>query len=50
MSIGRYILVLFPFSITLATLPPQTKRAWTIVSILLLALYTTLFAHSYWTG
>ncbi|HWQ99833.1 MAG TPA: hypothetical protein VN397_03230 [Candidatus Methylomirabilis sp.] len=50
MSIGRYVLVLFPLSMALASLKPETKRAWSIVSIMLLALYTTLFAHSYWTG
>lgn len=50
MSIGRYILVLFPFSMALASFKPWTKQAWTIASILLLALYATLFAHGYWTG
>lgn len=50
MSIGRYVLVLFPLSMALATLRPDVKRAWTVVSVLLLALYTMLYAHSYWTG
>ncbi|MDO8617795.1 MAG: hypothetical protein Q7N87_02835 [Candidatus Uhrbacteria bacterium] len=50
MSIGRYILVLFPLHMALATLPPAWKRGWTLLSILLLGLYATLFAHSYWAG
>lgn len=50
MSIGRYILILFPLPMAIATLPPTWKRGWTLVSILLLGLYATLFAHSYWAG
>lgn len=50
MSIGRYVLVLFPLPMALATLKPTMKRLWTLISILLLGLYTALFAHSYWTG
>ncbi len=50
MSIGRYLLVLFPIHLALATLPSPQKRVWTMFSTLLLALYTLLFAHSYWAG
>ncbi len=51
MSIGRYILVLFPAYILLASIKNQyLQQAWIFVSILLLALYTILFANSYWAG
>lgn len=50
MSIGRYILVLFPIPIAIAHLKPEYRNIAMLASTLLLALYTTLFAHSYWTG
>jgi Gpi18-like mannosyltransferase len=51
MSIGRYILVLFPIYILLASIKNQyLKQAWTSLSILLLALYTILFVNNYWAG
>ena len=53
MSINRYVLVLFPFYILMAVWSekhPQFEKAYTLISILLLALYTTLFVNNYWTG
>ncbi len=51
MSIGRYILVLFPIYILLASIKNQyLQQALTFVSILLLALYTILFVNNYWAG
>ncbi|HEU0051280.1 MAG TPA: mannosyltransferase family protein [Patescibacteria group bacterium] len=50
MSIGRYVLVLFPIYLVLASFPPLWKRSWTIASLLLLGLYTLLFAQGYWAG
>ncbi len=51
MSIGRYILVLFPIYILLASIKNQyLRQSWIFISILLLALYTILFANSYWAG
>ncbi|MEA3344376.1 MAG: mannosyltransferase family protein [Patescibacteria group bacterium] len=51
MSIGRYILVLFPIYILLSSIKNQyLRQAWVFVSILLLALYTILFVSNYWAG
>ena len=51
MSIGRYILVLFPIYILLASIKNQyLQQAWAFVSILLLALYTILLVNNYWAG
>lgn len=51
MSIGRYILVLFPIYILLASIKNQyLQQALTFTSILLLALYTILFVNNYWAG
>lgn len=51
MSIGRYILVLFPIFILLASIKNQyLQQSWIFVSILLLALYIILFANNYWAG
>lgn len=51
MSIGRYILVLFPIYILLASMKnPYLQQTITFISILLLALYTILFANNYWAG
>lgn len=51
MSIGRYILVLFPIYILLASIKNQyLQQAWSLISILLLAFYTILFVNNYWAG
>ena len=51
MSIGRYILVLFPSYILLASIKNQyLQQAWIFLSLLLLALYTILFVNNYWAG
>jgi Gpi18-like mannosyltransferase len=51
MSIGRYILVLFPIYILAASIKNQyLQQAWIFISILLLALYTVLFVNNYWAG
>ncbi len=51
MSMGRYILVLFPIYILLASIKnPYWQQALTFISVLLLALYTILFVNNYWAG
>jgi Gpi18-like mannosyltransferase len=51
MSIGRYILVLFPIYIVGASLRNEmAKYVWALVSILLFALNTILFVNWYWAG
>jgi len=53
MSINRYVLVLFPFYILTAVWAeknPKFERVYILVSLLLLALYTTLFVNNYWAG
>jgi hypothetical protein len=50
MSINRYILVLFPLYILLGNVREPIRQAISFVSILLLALYTILFANNYWAG
>jgi Gpi18-like mannosyltransferase len=51
MSIGRYILVLFPTYILAASIKNQyLQKVWVFSSILLLALYTILFVNNYWAG
>jgi len=51
MSIGRYILVLFPIYILLASIKNQhLQQAWMFISILFLAFYTVLFVNNYWAG
>ena len=51
MSIGRYILVLFPIYILIASVKNQyLKYSWIFISLLLLAMYTTLFVSNYWAG
>lgn len=51
MSIGRYILVLFPIYIIGASLKNEiSKKIWIVVSILLFALNTILFVNWYWAG
>jgi Gpi18-like mannosyltransferase len=51
MSIGRYILVLFPIYIWLSSIKNRYFQiSWAFLSILLLALYTILFVNNYWAG
>lgn len=51
MSIGRYLLVLFPMYIAIATIKNEYVRwGWLLFSGLLLALYTVLFVHGHWAG
>ena len=51
MSVGRYILVLFPIYIFLASIKNQfILFGWTLTSILLLSMYITLFVNNYWAG
>lgn len=51
MSIGRYILILFPIYILATSFKNQLiKQAWVLVSILLLGMYITLFVNNYWAG
>ena len=51
MSIGRYILVLFPLYIALATIRSHHfEKIYTLGSLLLLALNITLFVNWYWAG
>lgn len=51
MSIGRYILVLFPIYIIGASVKNEVvKYAWIIISAMLMALNTYLFVNWYWAG
>jgi len=51
MSVGRYILVLFPIYIFLASIKNQyIQQSWIFISILLLSMYTVLFVNNYWAG
>jgi hypothetical protein len=51
MSVGRYIVVLFPMYIALATSRnEQFKRVYVLGSVLLLALNIALFVNWYWAG
>lgn len=51
MSIGRYILVLFPIFILLATYRHRLiVQGWMLLSGLLLALNILLFVNNYWAG
>ncbi|MFZ2682296.1 MAG: hypothetical protein WAZ14_04360 [Patescibacteria group bacterium] len=51
MSIGRYVIVLFPiFFLLAASKNTVFKKIWLLLSILLLALYTLLFVSNYWAG
>ena len=51
MSIGRYIMVLFPIYIALASIKSRHfEKIYTVASILLLALNITLFVNWYWAG
>ena len=51
MSIGRYILVLFPTYILVASIKNKyLQQTWIFCSILLLSMYTISFASNYWAG
>jgi len=51
MSIGRFVLILFPIYILIASVKnKEFKFAWQLISILMLAAYTTLFVNNYWAG
>jgi Gpi18-like mannosyltransferase len=51
MSIGRYVLVLFPIYIVGASIKNEiTKYLWIIISAMLMALNTYLFVNWYWAG
>ena len=51
MSIGRYILVLFPIFILGASLKNQyLKHSWILISILLFSMNIILFVNNYWAG
>ena len=51
MSIGRYILILFPIYIFAASIKNEyVKNTWAFASVLLLAFYTMLYANNYWAG
>lgn len=51
MSICRYILVLFPIYILIASIKSQfLKQIWILISILFLGMYITLFVNNYWAG
>jgi Mannosyltransferase (PIG-V) len=51
MSIGRYMLVLFPMYIVLAAIRSEhVARAYVLGSLLLLALNLSLFVNWYWAG
>lgn len=51
MSIGRYILVLFPIFIFRASIKNYyIKQIWTLTSIFLLGMNITLFVNNYWAG
>lgn len=51
MSIGRYILTLFPIYILLASIKNDyLKKSWIFLSVLLLAMNIILFVNNYWAG
>lgn len=51
MSIGRFVLILFPIYILLASVKSREfKFGWQLLSILMLAVYTMLFVNDYWAG
>jgi hypothetical protein len=51
-SLNRYTLVAVPLYLALARAGrnPLFDRLWTLISVLLLALYLIAFAHGYWVG
>jgi hypothetical protein len=51
MSIGRYILVLFPMYILMASITNEYQKiAYSFISILFFAMYIILFVNNYWSG
>jgi len=51
MSIGRYVLILFPTYILASSFKNQLlKQLLILVSVLLLGMYITLFLNNYWAG
>jgi hypothetical protein len=51
MGINRFVLVLFPMYILIASIKNQyLKQAWTFFSILFLAMHIILFVNNYWSG
>src|SRR5205814_2025626 len=51
MSINRFVLILFPIYILLASIKnKEFKFGWQLLSILMLAVYTILFVNNYWAG
>ena len=51
MSIGRYILVLFPIYMLAASIKNRyIEIAWLLLSCMLFTLYTILFVNHYWAG
>ncbi len=51
MSIGRYILTLFPMYILIASIKNEyLQKAWIFLSILLLSMNIILFVNNYWAG
>lgn len=51
LSIGRYILILFPMYIALASIRnPHFEKVYLLGSLLLFALNMSLFVNWYWAG
>ncbi len=51
MSFSRFTLILFPIFILIASLKnKEVKFGWSLVSTLLLAVFTILFVNNYWAG
>jgi Gpi18-like mannosyltransferase len=51
MSLGRYVLVLFPVYILLASIKNKSfERFYPLASVLFLGLYILLFSSGYWAG
>lgn len=51
MSVSRFSLILFPIFILVASIKNRYFQfTWQLVSILLLAIYTSLFVNNYWAG
>ena len=52
MSVGRFVLVLFPLYIWVASWRRGgvAQQTWILISVLLLALHIMLFANGYWAG
>lgn len=51
MSVGRYLLILFPIYILAASYKEKlVRQSWVLVSGLLFALYSILFTVNYWAG